>query len=671
MRQGEADDAAVIRNEGLLIIARLEIDGHARGRLGHDGQAVVVEIVHLQPGLCDRAGDDERALQGDAAGRVADILRADLGIGARRARQLSGEFAVCIRVDDGAAAVRHGGNHHGLVRLRRAADGEFIFARRYAADGDLHVFFGDVQVVDHRRRNAGLRGRVVDGNAVRARREVFKADLAHARRNRAGILRLAVLHQRGHHAHRAGRRHIHVDALHARRRRRGDGLRILRNRQAVDRAFQRGVRMIVIRHGDGILPCRKVGKFREGRIGLDGLGARPADERHHQRLGLNLHFARRRVIGVIARIRHLHADLLAVHRRIGHDLAIGVFVRLRQRVFVVNRHRTAERRGVRCAGISNLHSVHARLQPTKGHVGRAAEQRLFLFGHSSVFMGQGDGDFLIAAAGDFNIQLEVAVIQLDAKLLILLGRGGRGFRSYRSHRVLRSHRSHRSLRVLRSHRSHRILRSHRGLRGLRTSAAGRAALIGRLHRQRNFLLSPLVAWHIRILRDGNVVPAFLRGQLNSGLAACVKRRFLFIDAILCFRKQLHHNAFARRAGQRDGNHAVTGRELHSDFFAAHRPLRLVFLQRRSLRFARRGLGLRQRERRGRRKEHAYAQHHRNFTFHFISIHPDSLHDEKSLRVSAPSYHVSSLYATDRAAMRPLHTERTSASISSHLAEIFY
>ena len=49
--------------------------------------------------------------------------------------ELGGEFAVCIRVDDGAAAVRHGGNHHGLIRLRRAADGEFIFARRYAADG--------------------------------------------------------------------------------------------------------------------------------------------------------------------------------------------------------------------------------------------------------------------------------------------------------------------------------------------------------------------------------------------------------------------------------------------------------------------------------------------------------------------------------------------------------
>ena len=480
--------------------------------------------------------------------------------------------------------------------------------------------------------------------------------------------------------------------------------------------------MTVIRHGDGILPCRKVGKFREGRIGLDGLGARPADERHHQRLGLNLHFARCRVIGVIARIRHLHADLLAVHRRIGHDLAIGVFVRLRQRVFVVNRYRTAERRGVRCAGISNLHSIHARLQPTKGHVGRAAEQRLFLFGHRSVCVGQSDGDFPIAAAGDLNIQLEVAVIQLDAKLLILLGRGGRsgrGFRSYRSHRVLRSHRilrvlrshrshrilrvlwshrSHRSLRVLRSHRSHRSLRvlrshrshrSHRSLRGLRshrscrshrilqshrglrTSAAGLTALIRRLHRQRNFLLSPLVAWRIRILRADNIVPAFLRGQLHGGISICVKRRFLLIDAILCFRKQLRVNNFARRAGQRDGNHTVIRRELHSDFFAAHRLLRLVFLQRRNLRFARRGLGLRQRKRRGRRKEHAYAQHHRNFTFHFISIHPDSLHDEKSLRVSAPSYHVSSLYATDRAAMRPLHTERTSAAISSHLAEIFY
>ena len=682
MRQGEADDAAVIRNEGLLIIARLEIDGHARGRLGHDGQAVVVEIVHLQPGLCDRAGDDERAFQGDAAGRIADILRADLGIGARRARQLGGEFAVCIRVDDGAAAVRHGGNHHGLVRLRRAADGELIFARRYAADGDLHVFFGDVQVVDHRRRNAGLRGRVVDGNAVRARREVFKADLAHARRNRAGILRLAVLHQRGHHAHRAGRRHIHVDALHARRRRRGDGLCILRNRQAADRAFQCGVRMTVICHGDSILPCRKVGKFREGRIGFDGLGARPADERHHQRLGLNLHFARRRVIGVIARIRHLHADLLAVHRRIGHDLAIGVFVRLRQRVFVVNRHRTAERRGVRCAGISNLHSVHACLQPAERHVGRAAEQRLFLFGHRSVFVGQSDGDFPIAAAGDFNIQLEVAVIQLDVKLLILLGRGGRVFRSLRSYRSCRGY------------RSHRTSAAGCGASALITTGCGAAftagraaftrlnqfnarrfagltALIRRLHRQRNFLLSPLVARCFRILRDGNVVPAFLHGHLHSGLAACVKRRFLFIDAILCFRKQLHHNAFARRAGQRDGNHTVIRRELHSDFFAAHRLLRLVFLQRRSLRLARRGLGLRQRKRRGRRKEHAYAQHHRNFTFHFISIHPDSLHDEKSLRVSAPSYHVSSLYATDRAAMRPLHTERTSAAISSHLAEIFY
>mgnify|MGYP002573302519 FL=1 len=85
----------------------------------------------------------------------------------------------------------------------------------------------------------------------------------------------------------------------------------------------------------------------------------------------------------------------------------------------------------------------------------------------------------------------------------------------------------------------------------------------------------------------------------------VNRRFLLIDAILCFRKQLHHNAFARRAGQRDGNHTVIRRELHSNFFAAHRLLRLVFLQRRNLRFARRVLGLRQRERRGRRKEHAY------------------------------------------------------------------
>ena len=504
--------------------------------------------------------------------------------------------------------------------------------------------------------------------------------------------------------------------------------------------------MTVICHGDSILPCRKIGKFREGRIGFDGLGARPADERHHQRLGLNLHFARRRVIGVIARIRHLHADLLAVHRCIGHDLAIGVFVRLRQRVFVVNRHRTAERRGIRRAGISDLHSIHARLQPAERHVGRAAEQRLFLFGHRSVFVGQGDGDFPIAAAGDFNIQLEVAVIQLDVKLLILLGRGGWVFRSLRSYRSCRSHRTSAAgcgasaliptgcgavftagraaftagraafaagraafaagratftagraafaasraaftasraaftrLNQFNARRSvgraafARLNRFNaRRSAGRAAFAAGRATLIGRLHRQRNFLLSPLVARCFRILRDGNVVSAFLHGHLHSGLAACVKRRFLFIDAILCFRKQLHHNAFARRAGQHDGNHAVTGRELHSDLRAPRRRLlaRILF-HRHDLRLARRGLGLRQRERRGRRKEHAYAQHHRNFTFHFISIHPDSLHDEKSLRVSAPSYHVSSLYATDRAAMRPLHTERTSAAISSHLAEIFY
>ena len=384
-------------------------------------------------------------------------------------------------------------------------------------------------------------------------------------------------------------------------------------------------------------------------------------------------------------------------------------------------------------------------------------------------MGQGDGDFPIAAAGDFNIQLEVAVIQNDVKLLILLGRGGRVFRSLRSCRGYRSHRTSAAgcgasalittgcgaaftagraafaagraaglstgraaglsagraaftagraafaagraafaagraaftagraafaagraaftrLNQFNARRSvGRAAFARLNQFNARRSAgraafatgraaftAGRAALIGRLHRQRNFLLSPLVARCFRILRDGNVVPAFLHDHLHSGPAVCVKRRRLFRRVIVIFgSKQLHHNAFARRAGQRDGNHTVTGRELHSDFFAAHRLLRLVFLQRRDLRLARRSLGLRQRKRRGRRKEHAYAQHHRNFAFHFISIHPDSLHDEKSLRVSAPSYHVSSLYATDRAAMRPLHTERTSAAISSHLAEIFY
>ena len=381
---------------------------------------------------------------------------------------------------------------------------------------------------------------------------------------------------------------VNADLSDIRGCRRADGLRILRNRQAVDRAFQRGVRMIVIRHGDGILPCRKVGKFREGRIGLDGLGARPADERHHQRLGLNLHFARCRVIDVIARIRHLHADLLAVHRRIGHDLAIGVFGRLGQRVFVGNRHRTTEQRGIRSVGISDLHSINARLQPVEGHVGRAAEQRLFLFvGHRSVFMGQGDGDFLIAAAGDLNIQLEVTGMQIDVKLLILLGRGGRGFRGYRSHR---------------------------------TSAAGRSAA------------SRAVAF------AAGRTAAFAAGRTAAFAAG-------------------RGAAFAAGFGR------VTdiGRVAHRGFL--HQP------RCSNLRFAQCGLG--QRERRGRRKEHAYAQHHRNFAFHFISIHPDSLHDEKSLRVSTPSYHVSSLYATDGAAMRPLHTERTSAAISSHLAEIFY
>ena len=80
------------------------------------------------------------------------------------------------------------------------------------------------------------------------------------------------------------------------------------------------------------------------------------------------------------------------------------------------------------------------------------------------------------------------------------------------------------------------------------------------------------------------------------------------------------------------------RELHR-FFAAHRSLRLVFLQRRNLRFAQ-GVGLRQRERATTHAHtHSIIAILRFILFRSILI-PSMM--KKSLRVSAPSYHVSSL-----------------------------
>ena len=160
MRQGEADNAAAVRNERLLIIVSFEVNGYARSRLGDDGQAVVVNLIDIQCGLGCRARDDKRALHGHAAGFVADVFRADGGIRARRAFELHGRtrrsrplVTIALLPPSGTVEIAITGSFGLAVPLTVSLFSPGVTP----ADGDVYILLGHVQVFNHRRGYARLR----------------------------------------------------------------------------------------------------------------------------------------------------------------------------------------------------------------------------------------------------------------------------------------------------------------------------------------------------------------------------------------------------------------------------------------------------------------------------------------------------------------------------------
>lgn len=157
MRQGEADNAAAVRNERLLIIVSFEVNGYARSRLGDDGQAVVVNLIDIRAGLVavPVTTNVPCMVTRLASSPTYSALTAVYVPAVRSSCTVNAPFASLVTI----ALLPPSGTVEIAIRYRfgRAADRELVFTRRHARDGDVYILLGHVQVFNHRRGYARLR----------------------------------------------------------------------------------------------------------------------------------------------------------------------------------------------------------------------------------------------------------------------------------------------------------------------------------------------------------------------------------------------------------------------------------------------------------------------------------------------------------------------------------
>ena len=393
------------------------------------------------------------------------------------------------------------------------------------------------------------------------------------------------MQQRNRDIQRAGRRYVHVDALHAGRRRGCDSLRnrLIFNSQAGNRLVARRR----IRISDHQRVCTRC-KLGERRLAADDFRRlrlarrvkqrghhvliRSVGDRHRQRLPVDgsRRFNLRRRGRRRARRRHIHASgirLNVEHRR----------------------------------GVIHLNLVRARSEVFKFGQAAAVLQRLDL--RAAVWLGERDRQFQRAAAVYIDLQHAFARIQADGKRVS--GRLRRG-----------------AVARLRGNFLHR----RAALRRLGRNRFGR---LGRLLRcgdgdiflPRGFLFRR----RFDVLRDHGILPGFQARKLNDRAARRGQRNRLRSNVLLVHRRQIDRHILPGRARQFDLQRTVAGGNARQ-------------FERRAGRFARRGLHqgdtriLRQNSRRSGSGKQAHRQCRRDFTLHCILIHPDSLHDENPFKL---------------------------------------